>query len=72
MAVTSRCFAFHVLITQARIWSKIRQVYFIYPFLCRVKLGKSLQTCCVNFFFAKADILSESVFWNASFLQNKN
>ena len=58
-----RCFAFRALITQARIWKslviKTRQVYFIYPFLRRLKLGKSLQTSCVNFFFAKADILSE-------------
>ena len=38
---------------------KTRQVYFIYPFPCRLKLGKSLETCCVNFFFAWADILSE-------------
>ena len=37
---------------------KTRQVYFIYPFLRRMKLGKSLQRRCVNFFFALADILS--------------
>ena len=35
-----------------------RQVYFFYLFPCRLKLGKSLQTCCVNFFFAWADILN--------------
>ena len=29
---------------------KTRQVYFIYPFPRRLKLGKSLETCCVNFF----------------------
>ena len=38
---------------------KTQQVYFICPFHCRLKLGKSLQTSCVNFFFAWADILSE-------------
>ena len=38
---------------------KTRQIYFIYPFPCRLKLEKSLETCCVNFFFAWADILSE-------------
>ena len=25
----------------------------IYPFPCRLKLGKSLQTCCCNFFFTR-------------------
>ena len=29
---------------------KTRQVYFIYPFPRRLKLEKSLETCCVNFF----------------------
>ena len=29
---------------------KPRQVYFIHPFPRRLKLGKSLETCCVNFF----------------------
>ena len=29
---------------------KTRQVYFIYPFLRRLKLEKSLQRRCVNFF----------------------
>ena len=28
---------------------KTRQIYFIYSFPCRMKLGKSLQTCCTNF-----------------------
>ena len=37
---------------------KTRQVYFIYPFVRRLKLGKSLQKKC-QFFFAEADILSE-------------
>ena len=64
--VTSRCFAFRELITQARIWKsfelKTRQVYFIYPFPRRSKLEKSLETCRVNFFSLEAswaDILSE-------------
>ena len=39
--------------------SKTRQVYFIYPLLCHLKLGTSLQTSCVNFVFAEADILSD-------------
>ena len=38
---------------------KLWQVYFIYPFLRRLSLGKFLQTSFVNFFFALADILSE-------------
>ena len=29
---------------------KTRQVYFIYPFLRRLKLGIPLKTSCVNFF----------------------
>ena len=29
---------------------KTRQVYFIHSFPCRLKLGKSLETFCVNFF----------------------
>ena len=29
---------------------KTRQVYFIYPFSRRLKLERSLETCCVNFF----------------------
>ena len=60
MVVTSRCFAFLVLITQARIWKvfefKTQQVFFIYPFLRWLKLGKSWQTSCVNFVFAYTDI----------------
>ena len=38
---------------------KPQQVYFVHPFPCPLKLGKSLETCCVNFFFARGDILSE-------------
>ena len=39
---------------------KTRQVYFIYPFPHRLKLGKSLETCMqCQFFCARADILSE-------------
>ena len=40
-------------------WKISRQVYFIYLFPRRLKLEKSLETCCVKFFFAWADILSE-------------
>ena len=29
---------------------KTGQVYFVYPFPCRLKLEKSLQTCYVDFF----------------------
>ena len=38
---------------------KTRQVYFIYLFPRRLKLGKSVQKMLCQFFFAKADILSE-------------
>ena len=45
----------------------------VYPFSCPLKLGKSLQTCCVNFFLLSWHFKREkSVFWKASFLQNKN
>ena len=54
MVVTPRCFPFHKLIRQAQIEKcfelKTRQIYFIYLFPPRLKLGKSLQTCYVNFF----------------------
>ena len=45
---------------------KPRKVYFIHPFPRRLKLGKSLERCCVIFFFfffAWADILSENKDW---------
>ena len=32
---------------------KTRQVFFKYAFLRRLKLGKSLQTSCVNYFLLK-------------------
>ena len=38
---------------------KTRQVYFIYPFLRRLKLGKSLQRRCVHFSSLKLTVLSE-------------
>ena len=69
MVVTSRCFTFRALITQARIWKKVlswkpRQVYFIHPFPRRLKLGESLETCYVHFFFFSwADILRENKDW---------
>ena len=55
-----------------RLKLKTRQVYFIYPFPRRMKLGKALKTCRVNFFLLNWHFNSEnSVFWKASFLQNK-
>ena len=52
---------------------KTRQVYFIYPFLRRLKLEKSLETCCVNFCRLTGHFKREKpVFWKASFLQNKD
>ena len=54
-------------------WKIRRQVYFIYPFPRRLKLGKSLETCCVNFFRLSWHFKREKpVFWKASFLQNKD
>ena len=56
MVVASRCPAVRALIMQCKsefekvFEFKTRQVYFIYPFLRRQKLGKSLQRRCVNFF----------------------
>ena len=48
--LSSRCIGFRALITRSRIWKSFRvesrQVYFINPFLCRLKLGESLQTSC--------------------------
>ena len=38
---------------------KTQQVYFIYLFSHQLKLEKSLETCCIHFFFAWADIVSE-------------
>ena len=52
---------------------KNRQVYIIHPFPRRLKLGKSLQTCFVNFFHLSWCFKREkSIFWKVSFLQNKN
>ena len=73
MVVASRCFAFRALVTQVRIWkkfssSKTRQVFFIYPFLRRLNLGKSLQRKSVFFFCLSWHFKREkSVFWKASF-----
>ena len=56
MVVTSRCFncfsrANHASTNLKKVLScKPRQVYFIHPFPRRLKLGTSLETCCVNFF----------------------
>ena len=60
-----RCFAFRGLITQAQIWKSFlvqnsTSLLYLNPFLHLLKLGKSLQTSCVNFFFfAWTDILGE-------------
>ena len=75
MVVTARCFSFRALITQARVFEmNTRQVYFIHTFPRRRELGESLQTCCVNVFFALADILREKspYFGKHLFLQYKN
>ena len=56
------CFshAYHTSTNLKKVLSwKTRQIYFIYPFRRRLKLEKSLEICCVNFFFAWAGILSE-------------
>ena len=52
---------------------KTQQVYFIYPFLRRLKLGKSLQRRCVNFFSLKLTFYARKVpILESIFLQNKN
>ena len=71
----SKMFFFRALITQAWVFEmKTRQVYFIHTFPRRRELGESLQTCCVNVFFALADILREKnpYFGKHLFLQYKN
>ena len=75
MVVVSRCFPFRLLITQAQFEKvfefKTRQVYFIRPFLYWLKLGKSLQISCVNFFGLKLTLRQKSVFWKASFAKQE-
>ena len=51
MVVASRCFAFREFEKVFKF--KTRQVYSIYPFLRRLKLGKSLKRKCVTFFSLK-------------------
>ena len=49
---------------------KNRQVYFIYPFPCWLKLGQSLQTCCnvIFFFYLSWHFKQEKfIFWKESF-----
>ena len=49
------------------------KVHFIYLFPRRLVLGKSLQTCCINFFHLSWHFkLVNFVFLKASFLQIKN
>ena len=54
MTVTSICLVFarwsHKHEFEKDFESRTRQVYFIYPFPRRLKLGKSLQTRCVSIF----------------------
>ena len=65
------------LIAQARLFEnvfklKTRQVYFIYPFPRRMKLGKALKICRVHFFRLSWHFKGEnSVFWKESLLQNR-
>ena len=69
MVVASRCFAFRALITQ-REFDKV-QVYFNCLFLGRLKLGKSLQRKCVNFFSLKLTFEARKVrILESIFLQN--
>ena len=60
MVVASRCFHFRALTCKHEFEKdfdfKTRQVYFIYPFLRRLKIVTK-KVC--RFFFAQADILSE-------------
>ena len=52
---------------------KTQKVYFIYPFLRRLKLGKSLQRRCVHFSSLKLTVLSEKIrIFQSIFLQNQN
>ena len=70
MVLTLRCFCFsraHQASTNSI------SLYFIYPILRRLKLGKSLQTSCDNFFRLSWHFKREkSVCWKSSFVQNKN
>ena len=70
------CFshAYHASTNLKKVLSwKTRQIYFIYPFPRRLKLEKSLEICCVNFFFRLSWHFKREkpVFWKALFLQNK-
>ena len=50
-------------------WKVSRQIYFMYPFPPRLKLGKSLQTSCVFFFCLSWHF--KRVFWEASFCKTR-
>ena len=77
LSVVSRCFAFGALITQVRIEKvfefKTRQVYFIYPFLRRLKLVTIIAKKVCHFFFRWSWHFKreKSVFWKASFNQRR-
>ena len=63
MVVASRCFAFRALITQARIWKSFRvqnSTSLLYlPIPSSAKTWKIFTNKLCQYFFAKADILSE-------------
>ena len=80
MVVKSRCFAFHALITQARVWKGFwvenSTSLPIYPFPRGLKLGKSLiyKRAVSTFFHLRWHFKRQKsgVFWKASFLPNNN
>ena len=77
MVVTSRCFAFLALITQARIWKSFwvkNSTSLIYlPIPTSAETSKIFANMLCQFFLLKLTFKREkSVFWKAAFLQNKN
>ena len=78
MVVTSRCSAFRALTRKHECenvfaFKLARQGYFIYPFLGRLKLGKSLQTSCVILFSLKLTCWARKIrILESISLQNKN
>ena len=72
--VMSRCFAFHTLITQVRIWKSFcvedSNSYMLFTHsLINWNLENLYKTCCVNFFFCLSWHFKQenSLFWKASF-----
>ena len=74
LVVASSCLAFRALITQARIWKSFRvQNSTSYPFLRRLKHGKSLERRWVNFSLLKPAFWARKIrILQSIFLQNKN